>query len=393
MGLRRSAALVLIYAFLSPAARPAIHGLTVSDGVLLKDGKPYRACGINAVGLADDILAKGEAATTSFHAIEYLGSKKVPFIRFWASYFDNWKPYKDDLARYWHNMDLLVAACERAHVGLAPTLFWNAWNLPFHFQEFRSAWLDEESQTRKFVHEYTHEFVSRYKKRPIVWLWEFANEDNLDWDIPNGMNMLKEGHKDTRNLVRSYMGKLAERTFAREVRSVDRQRPISSGAAEGRPSQYHLATTPSRADGKWDFDTPEQAYQATAWTAPAPVNLLSQHHYAQPESYDPAAMREWLKTAGDWAASLKRPLYLGEFGMVGKWGQTPDDFDDAGYRKSMADFFQVIFESHTALAAYWAFAPDSRPLIGTVGPDYKRFEFVLDLMADFNRKCEAQAVR
>src|ERR1700693_3920713 len=88
-----------------PALLPASSGVTVSDGVLLKDGKPYRACGINAVDLADDILAKGEAATESFRAIEYLGSKHVPFIRFWASYFDNWKPYQDDRARYWHNMD------------------------------------------------------------------------------------------------------------------------------------------------------------------------------------------------------------------------------------------------------------------------------------------------
>ena len=82
---------------LSFPAHAASRGLTVTNGVLLKDGKPYRACGINAVAaLADDILAKGEGATQSFRAIEYLGSKKIPFIRFWASYFDNWKPYQED---------------------------------------------------------------------------------------------------------------------------------------------------------------------------------------------------------------------------------------------------------------------------------------------------------
>ncbi|HEY3839707.1 MAG TPA: hypothetical protein VGL72_24215 [Bryobacteraceae bacterium] len=390
MNPRRVSAAVLIYALLLPAVCASPSGLTVSGGVLLKDGRPYRACGINAVGLADDILAKGEAATTSFRAIEYLGNKKIPFIRFWASYFDNWKPYQDDPARYWHNMDLLVAACERAHVGLAPTLFWNAWNLPFHFQEFRLAWLDGGSQTRKFVRQYTHEFVSRYRQREIVWLWEFANEDNLDWDIPDGMKP-EDRNKDTRNLVRSSMGRLAERTFAREVRSVDRQRPISSGAAEVRPSQYHLATTPRKTGDKWAEDTPEEATKATAWTAPAPVNLLSQHHYAQPQSYDSAAIREWLKTAGERAVSLKRPLYLGEFGMLVKWARTPTNLDDASYRASMTDFFQAIFESRTALAAYWTFAPDSRRYVGTVGPDYQRFEYVMDLIADYNRKCEAQA--
>jgi hypothetical protein len=384
------AAILLLALASPPAVLPASRGVTVSDGILLKDGKPYRACGINAVGLADDILAKGEAATQSFQAIAYLGSKNVPFIRFWASYFDDWKPYRDDRARYWHNMDLLVAACEKAHVGLAPTLFWNAWNLPFHFQEFRSAWLDEDSRTRKFAHEYVHEFVSRYRRRPSVWLWEFANEDNLEWDITNAMNFLKDGHKDNRNLVRSYMGTLVERTFAREVRSADRQHPISSGASEVRPSQFHLATAPLKAREKWGVDTPEEAFEATAWTAPAPIDLLSQHHYAKPDSYNAAEIREWLRTAGEWAAKLKRPLYLGEFGMLVKWGKTPEDLDDAGYRSAITDFFQAIFESHTALAAYWAFSPESKPYVGTVGPDYKRFDYVMDLIADYNRKCEAQ---
>ena len=35
----------------------------------------------------------------------------------------------------------------------------------------------------------------------------------------------------------------------------------------------------------------------------------------------------------------------------------------------------------TALAADWAFAPDSKPYMGTVGPEYKRFEYVVDLIA------------
>ena len=64
-------------------AQPVRHaGFSVKDGVLLRDGKPYRAMGINVASLADDILAKGQAATESFAAIEYLGQKKIPFIRF-----------------------------------------------------------------------------------------------------------------------------------------------------------------------------------------------------------------------------------------------------------------------------------------------------------------------
>lgn len=387
---RRLLAVFLLLCTLCLPAWPASHGLVVSHGQLLKDGKPYRAMGLNAVSLADEILEKGEAATRSFQSIQYLGAHHIPFIRFWASYFDNWKPYREDSRRYWHNMDLLVAACEKAHVGLVPTLFWNAWNIPFQFQEFRSAWLDDESQTRRFIAQYTREFVTRYRNRRSVWIWEFANEDNLAWDLPNAITVLPDGRKDNRNIVHSYMGTLAERTFARQVRMLDRwQRPISSGASEVRPAQFRIATVPLKPGEKWGQDTPEQAFEATSWTAPSPVDLLSMHHYEPPENYDGAQLRSWLKTAGERSNRLERPLFLAEFGVLMRWSKTPDDFDDVRYRAILTDSFQAVFESQTALAAYWAFAPDSRPYVGTVGPEYKRFDFVLELIAEYNRKCGA----
>ena len=170
----------------------------------------------------------------------------------------------------------------------------------------------------------------------------------------------------------------------------DRKRPISSGASEVRSSQFRLASLPLRPVEKWGDDTPGQALEATSWTAPAPVDLLSMHHYVKPDSYNAAEVREWLKTAGERAAALKHPLFLGEFGMLVKWVRTPEDFDDAAYRSGLMDLFQAIFASHTALAAYWAFAPDSRPFVGTVGPEYQRFDYVMDLIAEYNRKCALQ---
>ena len=156
-----------------------------------------------------------------------------------------------------------------------------------------------------------------------------------------------------------------------------------------RPTQFQLASVPLKPGEKWSDDTPEQAFEATSWTAPAPIDLLSMHHYVKPDAYNAPDLRAWLKTAGDRAQALKRPLYLGEFGMMMKWTRTPDNFDDAAYRTSLTDLFQALFESNTPLAAYWAFAPDSRPFVGTIGPDYHRFDFVLDLIADYNRKCGA----
>ncbi|MBS1854795.1 MAG: hypothetical protein JST11_05485, partial [Acidobacteria bacterium] len=327
-----------------------------------------------------------------FRAIEFLGRHNIPFVRFWASYFDNRKPYREDPRRYWHNMDLLVAACERARVGLIPTLFWNAWNVPFDFDEFRSAWLDEDSRTRRYAAQYTREFVTRYRNRSIIWAWEFANEDNLAWDLPNAIALLPEGRKDNRNIVRSMAGMVAVRAFAREVRALDRTRPISSGASEVRPAQYRIATMPFKPGEHWGEDTPEQALEATSWTAPAPVDLLSMHHYEAPGGYDPAATRAWLRTAGERARALKRPLFLGEFGILGHWTPTPANFDDAGYRAALSDYFDALCESRAALAAYWAFTADSRQFTGAAAPDYDRFNYVFDLIAAYNRKCAGRFI-
>jgi len=342
--------------------------------------------GINAASLADEILAKGEDATANLAAIQYLGQRKVPFIRFWASYFDNWKPYRQDPAQYWRNMDLLIYTCEKAHVGVVPTLFWAVWNLPYQFGEFRTAWVDPESQTRLFMQQYVREFVTRYGKRDVVWFWEFSNENNLSWDLPNSITILPEGRKDNRNIVRSYVGIVAERAFAEEVRKYDPVRPISSGTSEPRASQFRISTVPMKPGEKWGEDTPEQTLETVRWTVPAPVDLLSIHHYVSPSQYDPAAVRAALKERVEWAAKLHAPLFLGEFGIADKWVAPAEDFDDATYQQNLRDYFQAIYEAGVPIAAYWALTPYATPKIGAVSLEYTRFQYVMDLIAAYNAK-------
>jgi hypothetical protein len=384
MNIRRS----LLTLCLTVATCLAQRGLTVHDAVLFRDGKPFRAIGINVAALADDILASGEDATESIAAIRYLAEKKVPFIRFWASYYDNWKPYREDPERYWRNMDILVAACEKANVGLVPDLFWSVWNVPYDFNEFRSAWLDPESETRKFMQRYVREFLTRYRERDIVWLWEFSNENNLSWDLPNSIATLPEGRKDNRNIVRSITGILAERAFAEEVRKYDSARPISSGTSEPRQGQFRISTVPLKAGEPWGTDTPEQTLEAVRWTVPGPYDLLSVHHYISPSEYDPAMVRATIKERLDWAAQLHKPLFLGEFGIADRWVPPPEGFDDKAYRRNLQDYFQAIYEARLPLAAYWALMPKNQPRVGAVSPTYTRFQYVMDLIAEYNRKIQ-----
>jgi len=389
------AILALLAAALVPspccAAAPPSRGLCVRNGQLLKDGRPFRAIGINVTDLADDILDRGEAATKSFAAIRYLGQKKVPFIRFWASYFYNHSRYLKNPARYWHNMDLLVSACERAGLGIAPSLFWNDWALPAELGEFRYAWADEDSKTRRYMRRYVHEFVSRYGKRKCVWLYEFSNENNLAWDLPNAMEFLPEGQKDARNFARSYIGTMGIRAFARAVRRDDQLHPITSGTSVPRPSQYHLATEDPVSGKPWTQDTPEQQYIAATWGAPNPVDLLCVHYYPQYQDYDGARVRGELETYMSWAERMRKPLYVGEFAVYANPNQP---LGEQRYKACARDLFQAVYESNVPLAAWWAYA--GNPIHfgpGAVNPNYGRYEYVLGLIREYNDKIARDLAR
>lgn len=372
-------------------AVPVAPGPVVKDGKLLREGRPFRAFGMNVRDLADDILDQGEAAAASFDCLRFLGEQRVPFIRFWASYFNNRRKYLADPERYWRNMDLLVAAAERAGVALAPTLFWDSWNVSWNFEEYCCDWADPDSQTRKFADRYTREFVNRYKDRPIVWLWEFSNENNLMWDLPNAMDFLPEGRKDARNIARFYVGRLAIRSFGLTVRELDPVRPISSGCSRPRPSQFHQSTQPPNGD-VWGKDNPEENTLAAAWSAPDPLDLLSVHYYAPYQQYDGAAVRRDLAAHMQTARTLHRALYIGEFGVLDGKGKLEEGFDDALYQERARDLFEAIYESGAPLAAWWVYSVKSFGFgMGVVNPAYGRFDFVCELIRQYNERMAREA--
>jgi hypothetical protein len=174
----------------------------------------------------------------------------------------------------------------------------------FVFDEYACDWADDQSQTRRFAERYTREFVTRYRSRPIFWFWEFSNENNLGWDLPNAMEFLPEKQRDARNIARYYVGRLAIRAFADEVRRHDPSRPISSGCSSPRPSQFHLATTAPGQGSPWAADSFAQTATAASWTAPAPVDLLSIHYYEPFASYDAARVRRDLASSAEIAGRL-----------------------------------------------------------------------------------------
>ena len=104
-------------------AEPVPPGLMVQDGVLLKDGQPYRGVGANYFDLFLRILHQ-PGATSSLQGLKVLADAGIPFVRLGGNFSHaDWKIYLNDREEYFRRMDRVVREAERVKVGLIPSLF------------------------------------------------------------------------------------------------------------------------------------------------------------------------------------------------------------------------------------------------------------------------------
>jgi hypothetical protein len=144
---------------------------------------------------------------------------------------------------------------------------------------------------------------------------------------------------------------------------------------------------PLKPGARWGEDTPDETRTAAAWGVPDPVDLLSIHYYAAPTRYDPDRVRADLAQWMENAAALGKPLFVGEFGVAENMGRIPPGFDPEAHRRATRDLFRAIYEAGVPLAAYWVYSPKPKHgLMGVISSGDASFDFVLDLMEEYNRK-------
>ncbi|MCL4693191.1 MAG: cellulase family glycosylhydrolase [Candidatus Hydrogenedentes bacterium] len=358
-------------------AEPA-SGISIDEtGTLLRDGKPFRAVGVNYFSAFSRRIADPED-TSYREGLRVLGESGIPFARFMACGFwpIDWKLYQDDPETYFAFLDDVVRAAEDAGVGLVPSLFW--WNgaVPDVVGEPRNQWGSAESKTIAFMRKYTREVVSRYVDSPAIWAWEFGNEYNLAIDLPNAADhrpwvVPRNGTPAERSEADDFtheMLNVALREFGKTVREFDPNRPITSGNSLPRPSAWH-----QREELSWTRDSREQFAQSLLAQHPDPLDLLSIHVYPhihgerfeqEYTSYD-----EILGLGMAAAREAKKPLFVGEFGA-------PDDAEHGGPDTARREFLQQIADlelNDVPLAALWVY-------------DFPRHEDSTNVTAENSRK-------
>ncbi|HZT37378.1 MAG TPA: cellulase family glycosylhydrolase, partial [Bryobacteraceae bacterium] len=382
---------MMVAAMATAAASQASAGLTVKNGVLLKDGRAYRGIGVNYFDVFYHLLKNPDDGSVH-EDFKRLRQRGIPFVRFAANGFwprDN-ELYFRDKSAYFQLLDSVVHAAEQTGIGLVPSLFWNWSTVPDLMHEPLSAWGDRQSRTHRFLRQYTSEMVSRYRSSTAIWMWEFGNEydDQIDFPenapprapvVPELGTPASRSQKDDLTLESLLT---AFREFVRTVRKLDRDRAISSGNDIPRADAFHRHKT-----GAGDLDTRAQ-WRSMLLKENSPFPVISIHVYLNRSRpffsdgpLDPAAAIEVVSRI---ARSAKKPVFAGEFGPTGK-------DRDAGVRQFRA-LLRAIETSGVPLAAVWNFGP-RMPFEGVnwnIGFDNEN-AWMLDEIAAANARMQQQA--
>jgi len=330
----------------SKAQPTSTSGLTVgSDGSLRLNGSPYRGIGVNYYDAFVRTLAE-PPAQSSEAGFAALAAHRISFARFSAGGYwpADWGLYLTNRAEHFRRLDDVFRSAESHGVGLIPSLFWLTSTVPDLMQEPVSSWGDTNSRAYAFMIRYTREVVERYRTSPAVWGWEFGNEYNLAADLPNAAEHRPAavphlGTPATRSKLDELshaMIRTALQGFACEVRRLDPDRVIVSGNAFPRLSAWHQAV-----QGTWDTDTPSQSAEMLAADNPSPINTLSVR------GYDLKTDLGRIPQAMAVAAALKKPLFVGEFGVPG-----PPSTEN---RAAFSSVLQCLVTNQVPLAALWVF--------------------------------------
>jgi hypothetical protein len=235
----------------------------------------------------------------------------------------------------------VVKSAEENGVGLIPSLFWYDGAVPDLMEEPRDQWGNPESKTHAFMRNYVREVVTRYKDSPAIWGWELGNEYNLAADLPNAAEHRPKivphlgtlTSRSERDDLTHNMLQIAFTEFAKEVRKYDPYRIISTGNSIPRASAWH-----QREENSWTKDTSEQTFEILAGQNPDPVDVISIHTYKDVQDRIPQMMQM--------AKKLKKPLFIGEFGVPGEVLEVETAF---------ANLLAEIEKERVPLATLWVY--------------------------------------
>lgn len=337
-------------------ARAAPPGLDVQNGVLLKDGQPYRGIGANYFSLFSRLL-KTPDDMSGFSNLTALAQARIPFVRFMCTGFwpEDQQLYLTNRPAYFAQLDRVVRCAETNGIGLIPSLFWQAALIPTLVHEHLDQLGNPQSKTIAFIQSYTTEVVTRYKDSPAIWGWEFGNEYTLKCDLPNAathittINSARLGtatNRTARDELKFVQVSVAFNAFAQTVRKIDPTRILISGNAIPRKSAWHNVH-----ENKFTADTVAQFNEILRRDNPDPLDTICIHLYPNEKDYPggTTSFQAAVALTQKLARQAGKPLFIGEFGVKRQAGSREEQ------EAIFAEMLGAIEQEHVPLAAFWVF--------------------------------------
>lgn len=257
-----------------------------------------------------------------------------------------------DPARYWAAMDSMMDDMSHHNIKIIATLMFNPVQFPSMTGEKLADLINNpHSRSWQLLARYVTEFITRYRGKNLILLYEMTNELNVSADI-DFLGYCKKVQTSlsceaVSNFTSSELIAFSKR-FYDLIKGLDPAVPVSTGFALPRRSAEHLHDHPAFLTGKADW-TPDTMTQAEDNLAAMNkyADVLSVHIYPDSRFGDlsaehPLALIDSLNRE---AIALGKPLFIGEFGE-----KDPGKAQD---RSFVDEMLKAIAEKRVPYSALW----------------------------------------
>lgn len=310
--------------------------------------------GSGAMRRVTEAMAQKAIADAASIGIRYFRISATGFAPSSAGKRGDLDLWTSDPLAYWAAIDRMMHDLDRANVQGIFTFVWNTKQLPAMVGETtRDLITDPKSRSAQLLTRYITDFITRYKGRQTVLMYELANELNLGADLDLTRRCQDDGPAPQCRIVGNYTTKemmgFLER-LALTVRALDQSRPISSGHSLPRPNATYLRAYPEWSSGrprsKKDSITD---FQSILLEINKPADVISVHLYPEPHRHrfgqKAGSAPDLIALVNDAAKKERKPLFVGEFG-------DPDQ-TNAGSKSYAARVLDRIVSLRIAYSALW----------------------------------------
>lgn len=402
--------------------------LTLKNGRFYLRGKPFAEISFNKFDLfwgLYDLLHQGKGDTPEYtklvvsqdqalHELHEMGFKSIRFFGLpWGIWdFKDVYPYPEKRAKvFYRAMDTVLDLCDKNDIkvvySLSAGIFIDttlgADKLVYGEEHMQDLMANPNSRNRKLLNEYIDDVVTRYKNRKTILMWEISNELTLSADISPDTHVFDGQRMPTLQNVADFLDSVAKR-----IKANDKVHLVNSGGSSMRNCQWNQFTKHA-----WIRDTVEEQYKAMKLLyGNSSIDVIDIHYYPgnlwgdKVVGEDGKDVSMGIRRYLDIANRLKKPLYIGEFGLMPVpkdykpeskkvWQETPDYFEsyqDEAALKWVKRLMNEVVEAGAPIVHFWEYSSD-RPGDQDRGSfDLKKGKTdpVLKLIIDANKRLKAK---